>query len=130
MNFAHHDFLYDLLLITSVTSIVGVSAMAYGYRASLYSENHTTKWFARSITLLAMGYVFRRITWDLAVPLFVGSIYYEPADIVFNVINLAAVYFGLQARLELIPEHERHRWHWYSAWMHPGLFRVRPTYSE
>lgn len=130
MNFTHHDFLYDLLLITSLVSIVGVAVMAYGYRASLYSDNLVTKWFARSLTLLATAYVLRRMTWDVIVPLFVGSIYYEPANIIFNLINLAAVYFGLQARLHLIPEPERSRWHWYSAWMHPGLFRIRLPYSE
>lgn len=129
MNFPFENWMYDLLFFTSLLSILGVSALAYGYRASLVSEDKVTRLFAASMVFLAMGYAMRRFSWDIVIPLLYDVNYYNPVNIVFNVVNMFAVYFGLRARWFLIPEPERYEWRWYTAWMHPGLFRirVRPT---
>lgn len=125
MTFPFNDWLYDMLFFTSLVSIIGVSVLAYGYRASLVSEDRITRYFAASMVFLALGYALRRFSWDIVVPLYTGGVDYSPVNIIFNVINLIAVYFGLRARWLLIPEPERYAWKWYTAWMHPGLFRIR-----
>ena len=125
MIWTRHDFIYDLLFVSSLLSIVGVGIMAYGYRSSLVSKDEVTRWFASSLVFLALAYALRRLTWDIAYPIYAGGANYSPINIVFNLINLVAVYYGLKARHLLIPESERHRWRWYTSWMHPHIFKFR-----
>ena len=46
---------------------------------------------------------------------------------VFNLPMILAGYYFLKGRWVLIPEDERHLWHWWNAWLHPrGMcMRVR-----
>lgn len=114
-----------LLFITSLFSIIGVTVLAYGYRASLFSEDMATRWFARSMAFLAMSIFLRRMAWDLIHPIVNGEVDQRPLNILVNIMTIVAVYAGLKARLMLIPDDERQDWHWWSAWAHPAMWRLR-----
>lgn len=115
----------ELLFITSLISIIGVALLAYGYRISLFSHDKATRWFARSMAFLAVSIAVRRLAWDIWHPIVTGEIDQRPLNIVVNIVTILAVYAGLRARLMLIPDDERTAWHWYSAWAHPALFKLR-----
>lgn len=125
MNLLFESWTYGLLFLTSIVSIAGVSALAYGYRASLYNEDPIARLFAMSLMFLALGYITRRLAWDVVMPIIYDVTYFNPANMIFNVINMIAVYVGLRARWMMMPEEDRYKWHWYSAWMYPGVFRMR-----
>ena len=114
-----------LLFITSLFSIIGVSVLAYGYRASLFSEDPATRWFARSMALLAVAVVMRRMAWDIIHPIVNSTVDHRPINVVVNIVAIFAVYAGLKARLALIPDDERGSWHWWSAWQHPSIWSLR-----
>ena len=114
-----------LLFITSLFSIIGVSVLAYGYRASLFSEDPATRWFARSMALLAVSVFVRRMAWDIIHPIVNSSVDQRPINIMVNIVTIFAVYAGLKARLALIPDDERGDWHWWSAWQHPSIWAMR-----
>lgn len=114
-----------LLFITSLFSIIGVSVLAYGYRASLFSDDPATRWFARSMALLAVSVVVRRMAWDIIHPVVNAQVDQRPLNILVNIVTIFAVYAGLKARLALIPDDERGDWHWWSAWQHPSIWAMR-----
>ena len=114
-----------LLFITSLFSIIGVSVLAYGYRASLFSEDPATRWFARSMALLAVSVFVRRLAWDIIHPVVNAQVDQCPLNILVNIVTIFAVYAGLKARLALIPDDERGDWHWWSAWQHPSIWAMR-----
>ena len=114
-----------LLFITSLFSIIGVSVLAYGYRASLFSEDPATRWFARSMALLAVSVFVRRMAWDIIHPIVNSSVDQRPINVMVNIVTIFAVYAGLKARLALIPDDERGDWHWWSAWQHPSIWAMR-----
>lgn len=114
-----------LLFITSLFSIIGVSVLAYGYRASLFSDDPATRWFARSMALLAVAVFVRRMAWDIIHPIVNSSVDQRPINIMVNIVTIFAVYAGLKARLALIPDDERGDWHWWSAWQHPSIWAMR-----
>lgn len=114
-----------LLFITSLFSIIGVSVLAYGYRASLFSEDPATRWFARSMALLAVSVFVRRMAWDIIHPVVNAQVDQRPLNILVNIVTIFAVYAGLKARLALIPDDERGSWHWWSAWQHPSIWSLR-----
>lgn len=114
-----------LLFITSLFSIIGVSVLAYGYRASLFSEDPATRWFARSMALLAVSVFVRRMAWDIIHPIVNSSVDQRPINVMVNIVTIFAVYAGLKARLMLIPDDERGDWHWWSAWQHPSIWALR-----
>ena len=114
-----------LLFITSLFSIIGVSVLAYGYRASLFSEDPATRWFARSMALLAVSVFVRRMAWDIIHPIVNSTVDQRPINVMVNIVTIFAVYAGLKARLALIPDDERGSWHWWSAWQHPSIWSLR-----
>ncbi len=130
----YEAFLMWVQLVTSIVSVVGMGALAFGYRTSLFSEDPATKWFSWSFVLIAGGFFFRRAFWDFFWPIFVtgNGIASRPVNILFNLVALVAVYCGLRARLLLIPREERHKWRWWTCWAHPGILRLRraPAASE
>ena len=114
-----------LLILSSLLAIFGVGALSYGYRASLFSADPATRWFAWSMALLCTSVFWRRFTWDIWDSIVVaGRVDQRPLNLLFNLICIAAVYAGLQARLMLIPEAERPRWHWWNAWTHPSIWEL------
>lgn len=114
-----------LLFITSLFSIIGVSVLAYGYRASLFSDDPATRWFARSMALLAVSVFVRRMAWDIIHPIVNSTVDQRPINVMVNIVTIFAVYAGLKARLALIPDDERGDWHWWSAWQHPSIWSLR-----
>lgn len=114
-----------LLMASSLLAICGVALLAIGYRHSLFSADPATRWFSRSMALLAASIFGRRLTWDLMYPIVSGDVDQRPLNVVFNTIAIVAVYAGLRARLMLIPEGERADWRWWNAWAHPYIFRFR-----
>lgn len=113
------------LMASSVGAITGVVALAYAYRASLLSPDPATHWFAWSMALLAVSVFGRRFTWDIWWPVVTGEIDQRPANIIYNLIAITAVYAGLRSRLALVPRAERHLWRWWNCWTHPHPFRLR-----
>lgn len=113
------------LFTTSLLSMLGVMALAYGYRASMFSDDQATKFFARSMALLALVIFARRLAWDIIHPVVTGEVDQRPLNIAINLVTLVAVYAGLKARLLLIPDNERARWRWWNAWSHPSLWQLR-----
>ena len=114
-----------LLMASSLLAIVGVALLAFGYRHSLFSDDPATRWFSRSMALLAASIFGRRLTWDLMHPIVTGDVDQRPLNVVFNLIAIAAVYAGLRARLMLIPEEDRADWRWWTAWAHPSIWLFR-----
>lgn len=114
-----------LLFATSLISIFGVTLLAYGYRASLFSPDPATRWFSRSMALLAVAIFTRRLAWDIVHPVVTGEVDQRPLNIVINAVTIVGIYCGLRARLMLIPDDERRGWHWWSAWSHPSLWQLR-----
>lgn len=112
-----------LLMASSLLAICGVALLAIGYRHSLFSADPATRWFSRSMALLAASIFGRRLTWDLLHPIVSGDVDQRPLNVVFNLIAIAAVYAGLRARLLLIPEEDRADWRWWTAWAHPSIWR-------
>ena len=120
-----------LLYLSSLASIIGMAILAYAYRMSLFSNDHAVRWFARSMVLLAVVYMFRRTVWDLVIPASYGIHLENPAiNILANCISLLAVYAGLQARLYLIEPSARYNWRWWNAWAHPKATQIRPLQQE
>lgn len=114
-----------LLFITSLFSIIGVFVLAYGYRASLFSDDPATRWFARSMALLAVAVFVRWMAWDIIHPIVNSTVDQRPINVMVNIVTIFAVYAGLKARLALIPDDERGDWHWWSAWQHPSIWSLR-----
>ena len=114
-----------LLILSSLLAVTGMAMLAFGYRASLFSTDLATRFFAWSMALMAGSVFGRRVMWDILHPVVTGEVDQRPLNILFNVIAIAAVYAGLRARLMLIPVDERSRWHWWSCWWHPAIWRIR-----
>ena len=81
----------------------------------------------RALILTAVVALLRTGYWDIlqftlgddwpAVSGFLGG---QRVSTVVNVLILLPVYDCLYARYLAIPEAERGRWHWLTAWAHPG----------
>ncbi|MCW1932600.1 hypothetical protein [Pararhodobacter zhoushanensis] len=80
-----------------------------------------------AVILLVSAKVLRSLWWDWARVVF-GDSWPQMRDAlggvdfnaVFNLMVFAASVLFLRARLYAIPEPERARWRWWSAWAHPG----------
>lgn len=114
-----------VLIVSSLIAIIGVAVLAYGYRSSFSSHDMTTRFFSWSMALLSISIFVRRATWDIIDPLVTQTVDHRPLNIVYNAVAIAAVYFGLRARLFLIPQNERHKWHWWNSWQHPSICKLR-----
>lgn len=115
------DAVFLLLVATSILSVFGMAALAIGYRSSLDSEELITRYFSRGMAAIAAVYTLRRVSWDIVVPVITGVYAEHPyINILFNILALFGVYFGLQARYYLIPAEERAGWAWWNAWLHPS----------
>lgn len=116
---------------TSFLSVIGMAALAYGYRRSLTQGAMLTRCFAWSLVLLAIAYSIRRGLWDILEPWYPGIYAYNPViNTALNLISLVAVYFGLRARWYLIPVQYRREWPWWSAWLHPDRCVFRNFYRR
>lgn len=123
--------------IMTFLSIVGMLAIAYGYRGAL-RERYTATWFfVLSNILLAASVTLRLLYWDI-VWVIMKNEWPESAmawrsimgraemNVVFNAIFLIGVYLGLKSRQLLIPDEERADWPWYVSWLHPTRMRIWP----
>lgn len=114
-----------LFYASSLIATIGMGALAYGYRASLFSQDKATRWFSLSMVMISGGFFLRRSFWDFIFPFINDSFNPRPTSIVFNLIAIAGVYCGLRARLNLIPEEERQGWRWWNSWQHPHVLQMR-----
>lgn len=116
--------------LIAVLAILGMTAVAVGYRASLREPFTATWYFVSSIMLIAMSVTLRLAYWDLiwvimkgqypeTARLWSGSFGRPEMNFLFNVVFLLGVYFGLKARQLLIPVEEQASWPWWKAWAHP-----------
>lgn len=90
----------------------------------------------RGALVVSAALILRANYWDV-LPYIVGDEWAHLRDAlggqnissVFNAMMLWAAYDFLNARLFLIPEEDRDRWHWWNAWHHPSsacLARRKP----
>lgn len=119
--------------ILSMLLVLGLIAVALGYRHSLMRRERTPEfYFALSKVLIAMAFAFRLLWWDgvwnimrhidrdaaHAVSDAIGGV---NSNIVSILIGLAGVYASLRARQLLLREEERVHWPWFLAWAHPSI---------
>ena len=123
-------FLTSLL---STLLVLGLIAVALGYRHSVMKPEHSAEWFfAMSKVLFAVAFGMRLLFWDVIW----GTLRYTDRDaaIIFSdviggvnsnlisiLVGLFAVYCSLKARQLLLAEEEQKHWHWLIAWAHPRL---------
>ena len=75
-----------LLILSSLLAVTGMAMLAFGYRASLFSTDLATRFFAWSMVLLAVSVFGRRVMWDILSPVVTGTVDGQPFtadDIVF-----------------------------------------------
>ncbi|WP_300042540.1 hypothetical protein [uncultured Paracoccus sp.] len=118
-------------------TIVGMTCLAWGYRHALAVRGTATWHFTMSMMVLATTFSLRRVYWDVVAPIVrhrwpetwaeIFAIHGGTnINILFNLVALMAIYHGLKARWLLLPDDERARWHWWSAWTHPdGIYFLR-----
>lgn len=121
----------------AVITIIGMICVAWGYRHALRNRGTATWHFAMSMATLAGSMGLRWLYWDVIwttlrnrAPDLASALSAAHGgtsiNIVFNLMVLAAIYHSLKARWLLLPEKDRARWHWWSAWSHPdGIYFLR-----
>lgn len=117
----------------STLLVLGLVAVALGYRHSVMRPEHSPEWFfAMSKVLFAIAFGMRLLFWDviwgtlratdreaaIAFSDAIGGVNSNTASIL---IGLVAVYCSLKARQLLLLEEERKHWPWIIAWAHPRL---------
>ncbi|HDZ81275.1 MAG TPA: hypothetical protein ENH56_08515 [Roseobacter sp.] len=125
-------------VVTAGVVVVMMLAVARGYWHLIAIERGSWGYYmVRGVLLVAFAAVMRSGYWDFAQFLF-GEKWWavrtalggQRFSTVFNIPMIFAAYYFLCSRWVLIPEEERHRWHWWNAWMHPrGLclrLRAKP----
>lgn len=124
-----------LAMFVAIASFLGMMAVAFAYRSSLSRDSDPATWyFSVSILLIALSTAIRRLYWDVFWVYLRDHNYdysrkwivwfpTEYVNLLFNSFVLVAVYFALRARFELIPDNERTKWRWYSAWVYPDSFK-------
>ena len=115
-------------------SILGMIAIAYGYRGSLLDRYTATWFFGSSVIVLAASVIFRLVYWDIiwatmrhnwpeAARDWASIMGRTEMNLIFNAIFLLGIYLGLKSRQLLIPASERVNWPWYICWLHPAMPR-------
>ena len=122
-----------IISILSTLLVMGLVAVALGYRHSIRRYEHSPEWFfAMSKVLFAIAMGMRLLFWDViwgtlratdreAAIRFSDAIGGVNSNVVSILIGLVGVYCSLKARQLLLAEEERKHWHWLIAWAHPQL---------
>jgi len=117
----------EFSFVTSVIVALMLMAVAKGYWHLITIERGSWGYYmVRGVVLTAFTAVVRSGYWDFAQHLFGESwpavsaaLGGQSISVIFNLPMMLASYYFLCSRWVLIPEGERHRWHWWNAWMHP-----------
>lgn len=122
-----------IISILSTLLVMGLVAVALGYRHSIMRYEHSPEWFfAMSKVLFAVAFGIRLLFWDViwgtlydtdrdAAIAFFDAIGGTDSNVLSILIGLFAVYCSLKARQLLLAEEEQKHWHWLIAWAHPRL---------
>lgn len=122
-----------IISILSTLLVMGLVAVALGYRHSIRRYEHSPEWFfAMSKVLFALAFGIRLLFWDViwgtlhdtdrdAAIAFSDVIGGTDSNVLSILIGLFAVYCSLKARQLLLAEEEQKQWHWLIAWAHPRL---------
>lgn len=114
-----------------IVSLVLLSTMMWGYRASLSRRsNRAAHFMAWAILLLALKYIARAVVWDVGLPIMewmdlhapVATLRAHRAEINF-VSTLLVIVAAICAHLSLywsIPSQERSGWSLWTAFRHPN----------
>ena len=114
-----------------IVSLVLLSTMLWGYRASLTRRsNRAAHFMAWALLLLAAKYIARGLVWDVALPVMqwmdrpdlVAAMRANRAEINF-VFTVMVIVAAICAHLSLywsIPTRDRGRWTRWTAWRHPN----------
>lgn len=123
-----------IISLLSTLLVMGLAAVALGYRHSIRRYDHSPEWFfAMSKVLFAVAFGVRLLFWDViwgtlratdreAAIRLSDAIGGVNSNVLSILIGLFAVYCSLKARQLLLAEEERKHWHWLIAWAHPRLF--------
>ncbi|MEP4950063.1 MAG: hypothetical protein ABJU46_03705 [Paracoccaceae bacterium] len=120
-------------VVTSGLVVLMLLAVAKGYWHLIAIERGSWGYYmVRGVVLMAFIAVLRSGYWDFAQFLFgenwdtvSAALGDQEISVVFNLSMMLAAYYFLCSRWVLIPDDERHRWRWWSAWLHPNGLRLR-----
>lgn len=114
-------------VISAVGAILMMLMVARGFVPLLsFGLARWVNWVLVGVISLLLTLAMRLIHWDM-VAFAMGSDWEnyramlggKEFNAVFNVLTMIACFAMLRGRLLLIPEEDRHRWRWWSAWLHP-----------
>lgn len=117
----------------SALLVLGLIAVALGYRHSVRRPEHSPEWyFSMSKVLTALAFGTRLLFWDViwgplryidpaAALVFADAIGGVHSNIISILIGLLGVYCSLKARQLLLREEEQKEWPWIIAWAHPSI---------
>lgn len=119
----------DLNYLSGIVACVMLAFVWLGYvRVALSgAETRLVHHFSNFIIFLASAYVLRTIWWD-TLRVVLGTGRWEvlrdmtdgaTADVAFNTLAIVGGWHGLKALHLMIPDAERGRWAWWSAWGYP-----------
>lgn len=125
-----------LNVMLGIATIVGLGAVAWGFRGHLWSSQVLLRHFSRGLVWLAASFGLRMIYWDV---FFTWFELVDPerwaawaaitggtnVNIIFLSMTFCGAYHTLNALLHLVPEGERFRWRWWNVAIYParGLWR-------
>lgn len=127
-----------IISILSTLLVLGLVAVALGYRHSVVKPEHSPEWFfAMSKVLFALAMGMRLLFWDViwgtlratdreAAITFSDAIGGVNSNLISILIGLIGVYCSLKARQLLLAEEEQKHWHWLWAWAHPQILGIGP----
>tara|TARA_R110000796_G_scaffold68034_9_gene156055 strand:- start:223 stop:615 length:393 start_codon:yes stop_codon:yes gene_type:complete len=118
----------EINTITAIMAVVLLCMVARGYAPLLsFGLARWVNWVIGGVIIIISTIAIHLIYWDL-VQYFSGTRWPDIRDAfggqaisaIFNVSTMVACVALLQGRKMLIPIDERHKWHWWNAWLHPS----------
>lgn len=123
--------------LLALVIIFGYATVIMAFRTSFRKTDTETWWFIFSFTVLATAIMLRAFYWDILMP--ISRVFWPEtsamwsdatsgrvANLLFNGMKVAAFWGALKCRQLMIPDHERHNWPWWKAWLHPTTIRIFP----
>jgi hypothetical protein len=118
----------DVNVVTAIASIFTLGLVCRGFFPVLrYDMEPWVKWVVIGIVIFAMTSALRSSYWDLVQyisgdtwPAVLAATGGQKISSVFNIGLIVSCCALLKARWYLIPEDDRHHWHWWNSWMHPS----------
>lgn len=119
------DRLISIEVITAFSAMIVWAAVALAYWPLVRQSSGFLKALFLCVTIVAAAIIARSLYWDITQAVlprpvweglrdFFGA---QKASSFFNLIFTLGGGFALYARVLLMPDEDRRRWHWYSVWL-------------